>query len=71
MDVLGIECETIIGYSGNQYRHHAWNKVYVNDYWFYVDVTWDDPTGGTPNYKYFNVTEQFMIDTKHHFTIDN
>lgn len=22
---------------------HAWNMVYIDEYWYHVDVTWDDP----------------------------
>lgn len=28
---------------------HAWNAVRINGKWFYVDVTWDDPTYEDPN----------------------
>lgn len=39
-----------------QYVHstdHVWNRVKVGDYWYNIDVTWDDPAGGSYNYDYF------------------
>ena len=47
MDLLGIPCKVIEGTSTNnsgQTGDHAWNAVKLNDgYWYYVDVTYDDP----------------------------
>ena len=37
MSQLGIKCNLVIG--GN----HAWNQVYLNGKWYFVDVTFDDP----------------------------
>lgn len=25
---------------------HAWNQVQLDGKWYYIDCTWDDPTGG-------------------------
>ncbi|GHV82896.1 hypothetical protein AGMMS50212_02360 [Spirochaetia bacterium] len=33
-------------YSGSNYMSHAWNSVYIDDAWKFMDVTWDDPTTG-------------------------
>ncbi len=51
-DRLDIPCVTVNGYAVNSVgsmESHMWNAVYVNDQWYGVDVTWDDPVviGGT------------------------
>ncbi len=75
MTYLGIDCVELSG------GHHAWNAVKVGDYWYYIDLTWDDPYDGGrskpsknvfyefdyPHYNYFLVTEEFL--TKNH-TLD-
>jgi len=63
MNEIGIENTIVIGIgtnSKNQTENHAWNYVKLNDKWYAVDVTWDDPiiTGGgkltnKSRYKYF------------------
>ena len=42
----GIECELIQGTATNssgQTENHAWNAVLLDNKWYYIDVTWDDP----------------------------
>lgn len=63
MDMLGIECITVPGFSGGD--EHAWNMVRLDGEWYCVDVTWDDPTGGSPGHRYFNVTSQYLRETNH------
>lgn len=63
MNEIGIENTIVIGTgtnSKNQTENHAWNYVKLNNQWYAVDVTWDDPIitgGGTvttkSRYKYF------------------
>ncbi|MBP3292715.1 MAG: hypothetical protein J6N32_03085, partial [Clostridia bacterium] len=43
---LGIPCILMSGSAGS--GSHAWNMVYVDDEWRYVDCTWDDPVGMEP-----------------------
>lgn len=62
-NAAGISCEIMQGTgkdSSGDTERHAWNCVYLNDNWYYIDVTWDDPiligNGITPpgtKYKYF------------------
>ena len=63
MNEVGIENSIIIGKgtnSKNKTENHAWNYVKLNEQWYAVDATWDDPiiTGGgiltdKAKYEYF------------------
>jgi len=63
MNQTGIENTIVIGTgenSKNQTENHAWNYVRLNEQWYAIDVTWDDPviTGvgkltNKSRYKYF------------------
>ncbi len=46
MDELQIPCVLVSGTGTNsngQTESHAWNYVWLNDNWYAIDVTWDDP----------------------------
>lgn len=45
-DYIGIECENIIGVSGED---HEWNRVKIGNKWYYIDVTFNQSTDN----KYF------------------
>ena len=53
-------------------NEHVWNLVYINNKWFHLDLTWDDPvTSDGSNqllYDYFliNNDKLFKLDTKQH-----
>ena len=60
----GYECEMMQGIATNSSgdsENHAWNCIKINDTWYEIDVTWDDPiiiggNGKTNNdlkYKYY------------------
>ena len=63
MDGLEIPCTLVIGTGRNSEgntENHAWNYVLLNDSWYAIDTTWDDPvvTGvgwvsQATRYKYF------------------
>ena len=63
LDDLQIPCILVIGDAVNSVgtqEKHMWNYVQINDEWYAVDVTWDDPilvNGGQlsdeSRYKYF------------------
>ncbi len=42
---IGIPCICVIGTSNGV--GHMWNMAYINDSWYHVDVTWDDPVSPT------------------------
>ncbi len=41
--------------------NHAWNFVYLDGYWYHVDVTWDDP-GFTAGYTYRSKPNNDYVD---------
>ena len=70
MQEAGIETVIIIGTgtnSRNETESHAWNYVNLNNKWYAIDVTWDDPiiSGGgiltnKSRYEYFLKGSQTM-----------
>ncbi len=76
LDELNIPCILVIGTATNgegNTENHAWNYVKLNNSWYAIDVTWDDPViigGGTLNkkskYKYFLKGKETM--DKDHIT---
>lgn len=61
MYACGVECRMVIGTADGS--DHAWNMVNMEDGWYQVDVTWDDPTPdrkGYVQYDYFNLTDNAM-----------
>ena len=55
LDSLGIECILVSGTatnSSNETEAHMWNYIKLDNSWYGVDVTWDDPVvigGGNSN----------------------
>ncbi len=73
MDGAGVPCILIAGKGTNsqgQEESHAWNYVQINEKWYAVDVTWDDPilSNGAQlssdlKYKYFlKGSDEFLKD---------
>lgn len=60
MDMLDIECVTVLGTPSGSGVRHSWNMVKLDEDWYCVDCAWDDPIGGSPNHRYFNVTSDDM-----------
>lgn len=75
MDGVGVPCILVSGTGTNsqgQTESHAWNDVQINENWYGIDVTWDDPIvegGGEQTkemkYKHFlKGSEEFLKDHK-------
>lgn len=70
---LNIECEVVSGTAANDMRtgNHAWNYIKLDDGYYLVDVTWDDPVSfdGTQRNEvrrdYFCLNSEMM--SKDHF----
>lgn len=62
MNVLDIPC-VVIHSETTKGEEHAWNMVMIDNEWYHVDVTWDDPVpdrGVHVKHTYFNVTDELM-----------
>lgn len=62
MDALGVPCTLVIGKGTNsegRTENHAWNYVQINNSWYAIDTTWDDPISNigwisqSSKYRYF------------------
>lgn len=64
LEELNIEAKYVKGFSNNE--RHAWILAKVDDEWYHVDPTWDDPVGNKNDevrYKYFMITDKQMAKT--------
>lgn len=66
---LGYECLCVYGTASNSHgesSEHMWNMIKINEEWYHVDVTWDDPVAsdGSPRlrHKYFLVSEETVSE---------
>lgn len=67
MDILGIPSERVVGFSNynNKSVNHAWNRVYLDGEYKFIDVTWDDPVPDSGNkvyYDYYLLSEDLFKD---------
>ena len=70
MDLLDIECITVVGAAFNSEENHAWNMVKLGDEWYCTDATWD--MGESSRYwRYFNVTSDHMAKSDHQWDYAN
>lgn len=60
----GIRSEFVIGTADGV--DHAWNLVQLDEKWYHIDATWDDPIpdqGEETIHPYFNVTDEIMAES--------
>jgi len=62
LELAGIDSQIVIGTAND--ISHGWNKVKINNEYYNLDVTWDDPVPdeqGRLIYSYFNVTDKELL----------
>ena len=67
MQKLGIECGRVSGMRMGENVSHQWNFVSLDEEYYYVDTTWDDPVRAdgvqTRTYEYFLINETDLAYT--------
>lgn len=73
LNALGIENQLIYGSgweeNGKKWIPHVWNLICLEENWYHLDATWDDPLmdgkdiPGYVDYEYFFVTDDSIKDT--------
>lgn len=58
---LGYECFRVNG-EGMNSNSHQWNCIFVDGDYYYIDVTWDDPSGKSEGVEVFH--DYFCITTE-------
>lgn len=67
LEAAGVECYTLVGKAENfeeKIESHMWNVVKIENSYYYLDTTWDDPTntvGGEISHAYMNLSEKELI----------
>lgn len=62
LNKVGIENHIIYGTAGG--GSHAWNLVKLDEEWYFIDCTWDDPLpNGNENHQYFGLTDELLRKT--------
>lgn len=69
MSALNIEGSTVGGYLGDDTHKekHAWNKVKLDDGWYFIDTTVDDNENNLPikNYTNFLINSTMLANSRH------
>ena len=56
LDEIKVPCIQVFGLADG--GRHAWNLVCINQVWYGIDMTWDDPINGSLRYDYFMNNER-------------
>ncbi|MBO6158553.1 MAG: zinc-ribbon domain-containing protein [Firmicutes bacterium] len=63
----GVECLYVMGFDPLQNISHSWNCVKLDGEFYYVDLTWDDPSSDdgteTLRHDYFGITTDELLET--------
>ena len=72
MDIADIDCIIVTGTVGENDISHAWNMIKLDNSWYHVDVTYDDPNPETKEivYLYMNITDE-IIEKDHKWNKNN
>ena len=65
MNQLGMECYVVVSSNMN----HAWNIISINQHYYHVDVTWDDPiydNFGRVKHLYFLLSDEEIKNNGHY-----
>ena len=65
MNQLGMECYVVVSSNMN----HAWNIINIDQHYYHVDVTWDDPiydNFGRVKHLYFLLSDEAIKNSKHY-----
>lgn len=65
-DMAGIQCIPVLGKANDgETEAHMWNKVQLDNEWYNVDITWDDPVSEIGRdyigNSYFGVTDEVIL----------
>ena len=65
--LLFNECGIDAGIVTSDSMNHAWNYIKMNGYYYFLDITWDDPVPETyiSRYSYFNRNSNEMVSGNH------
>ncbi len=68
LNKAGVECILVYGKADGE--EHAWNIVKIDNQYYHLDATWDDPAGvDRSTYYYFNLSDK-MIAVNHNWDKD-
>ena len=74
MDDLDVPCVIVCGVGQNssgETESHAWNYVKINDNWYAIDCTWDDPVIVGNGYISDSVYEKYFLKGSEEFFKDH
>lgn len=58
LKLVGIDSVYVTGTANGE--SHGWNLVKIDEKWFHVDCTWDDPAPGEESHDYFCVPDNII-----------
>lgn len=74
LDKLGVPCVIVCGIGQNsngETESHAWNYVKIDDVWYAVDCTWDDPVIIGNGYVSQDVYSRYFLKGSREFFVDH